>query len=105
MQEPSLAEAARLYRQSAQQWERLAEILISSDDPSLKKALQVLHQGKWSEERQKELREVFVQSKGIPDIPFRLSVFNQTLERIIQLEKQGADLILTSLTKSYEAAC
>ncbi|MEC7984398.1 MAG: hypothetical protein VX278_04495 [Myxococcota bacterium] len=104
LSQPSLAKAARLYRQSAQQWERLSEILIASEHVPLKEALHAIHVGNWPVEVQREQREAFVNGSGVLDIPFRLSVLNQTLERIIQLEEQGAHIILQSVHQAYEAA-
>lgn len=102
---PQLARAARLYRQSSQQWERLSEILIASEIPALKTALEALHSGGWNSEIQKDQRDLFVQSKEELDIAFRLDVLNQTLQRIINFEQQGALLILSGIEKGYEAAC
>ena len=105
LQLPQLAHAAQLYRQSAQQWQRLAEVLISADEIELQQALTAIQQGTFDPALHNKLMEAFCLERPKLDQSFRIEVLDKTLGRIIRLEHQGAQLILEALSSSKEPVC
>ena len=98
LQLPQLAQAAQLYRQSAQQWQRLAEVLISADEIELQQALNAIQQGSFTPSLHNKLFEAFCTECPKLDQSFRIEVLDKTLSRIIRLEHQGAQRILEALS-------
>ena len=90
---PELAQAARLYQKSAQQWQRIGEVLISLEEPSLQEAMLKIRLQTWTKEDERRLCDHFEQSDVSTDLSFRLEVLQATLARIIELESKGLNAI------------
>ena len=86
---PALAQAARFFQKSAQQWQRIGEVLISFEEPSLQEAMLKIRLQTWMKEDEQRLCHQFEQSKSPIDLSFRLEVLQATLARIIDLESKG----------------
>ena len=93
LSEPALAHAARDFRLSSQQWQRLAEVLISLEDPSLQEAMLLIRLGTWNSVHEEHLKKQFVRSQTNIDLSFRLEVLQHTLERILTLESKALEAI------------
>lgn len=94
---PAFAQAARTFQQSAQQWQRMGEVLISFDDPALVEALLLIRLDTWNQEHCARLCRQFEQSNTSIDLAFRLEVLEETLARIIELESRGMEFIAEGL--------
>lgn len=90
---PELARAARFFQKSSQQWQRLGEVLISLDAPTLQQAMLKIRLHTWSPEEELYLCSQFERSNTPIDLSFRLEVLQTTLARIIELESKGVEAI------------
>ena len=90
---PELAQAARYFYQSSEQWKRIGEILISLEDPSLDEAMNRIRSQTFTEQEEHRLCVAFEHSETRVDVSFRLEVLQTTLARIIQLESEGVKSI------------
>ncbi|MAA78270.1 MAG: hypothetical protein CL916_03345 [Deltaproteobacteria bacterium] len=98
---PELAQAARFFQKSSQQWQRIGEVLISLEDPALQEAMLKIRLQTWNHTDEQRLCDQFEQSRISIDLPFRLEVLQATLTRIIDLEAKGVEAIVKG-TGLYE---
>ena len=90
---PELAQAARVFQKSSQQWQRIGEVLISLDEPALQEAMLKIRLQTWNQEDEDRLCLQFERSGSVIDLSFRLEVLQSTLARIMDLESKGVDAI------------
>ena len=86
------------FRLAAEHWKYLSEILISAERKALFAAQKSIVDGTFTARRKAILRRRFLLTDRIEDIEFRLHAMNDTLSKIILLEKQGMENIRMQLT-------
>ena len=81
------------FRLAANHWKYLSEILITAERKPLSAAQKSIKDGTFTTRRKEILRRRFLLTDRIDDIEFRLHAINDTLSKIIHLERQGMENI------------